>query len=330
MARRVLVCPLAALVLLLGGCAGSGSSGGAASHPPHDIVLPRGAYPGNLLASGDGSLWISESGEAVARRFPNGRLRQYRLPGSENSPGDLEEAPDGAIWIAGFEEFIRIDPRNGSIAIGADFGPYANPEIGLPESVAVGPDGAVWFGDGAVPAHLLRVEPDGSTSTYALAGVEAEAAVNGMVLGPDRAIWLSLSEQFGGGHGEIGRFTPDGGLRLWHLPADHAPQQIVVGPDGALWFAEADHHLGRITTDGEISEFTLRPGLAVNDIAAGQGDSLWFTTKKRVGRITTSGALKTWLVPDADYLFGVAPAPGGGAWVSDGPADRVRYFRPPS
>lgn len=330
MAPRALLGPLAVLVLLLGGCAGSESSEEVASNAPHDIVLPRGAYPSHVLTSRDGSLWISESGEAVARQLPNGRLRQYRLPGSENSPGDLEEGPDGAIWIAGFEEFIRIDPGNGSIGIGASFGPHPNPEVGLPEAVATGPDGAVWFGEGGVPPHLLRVEPDGSTSTYALLGVEEEAAINGMALGPDRAIWLSLSEEFGSGHGEIGRFTPDGRLRLWHLPADHAPRQIVAGPDGALWFAEADHHISRITTDGEISEFTLRPGLAVNDIAAGDGDSLWFTTKKRVGRITTSGALKTWLVPGADYLFGIAPAPGGGAWVSDGPADRVRYFRPPS
>jgi virginiamycin B lyase len=330
MARRALLCLLVAFILLQGGCGDSGSSEEAASQTPHDIVFPRGAYPSHLLTSRDGSLWISESGEAVARRLPSGRLRQYRLPGSENSPGDLEEGPDGAIWIAGFEEFIRIDPGNGSIGIGASFGPHPNPEVGLPEAVAAGPDGAVWFGEGGMPPHLLRVEPNGSTSTYTLPGVEKEAAINGMALGPDRAIWLSLSEEFGSGHGEVGRFTPDGRLRLWRLPADHAPQQIVAGPDGALWFAEADHHIGRITTDGEISEFTLRPGLAVNDIAVGEGDSLWFTTKKRVGRITTSGRLETWLMPEANYLFAVAAAPAGGAWVSDGPADRVRYFRPPS
>ena len=210
MARRALLCIPVVFVLLLGGCADSGTSEDAAPHALRDIALPRGAYPGHLLTSQDGSLWISESGEAVARRFPNGRLHQYRLPGSENSPGDLEEGPDGAIWIAGFEEFIRVDPESGSIGIGASFGPHPNPEIGLPESVAAGADGAVWFGEGGVPPNLLRVEPNGSTSTYALPGVEEEAAVNGMVLGPDRAIWLSLSEEFGSGHGEIGRFTPDG------------------------------------------------------------------------------------------------------------------------
>jgi streptogramin lyase len=328
MARRAP--PLLAALLLFAGCGSAGSSGDSAPDSPRDIVLPRGAYPSNLLATPDGSLWISESGEAVARRLPDGKVRQYRLPGSENSPGDMEVGPDGGIWIAGFEEFIRIDPRTGSIGIGADFGPHPNPEVGLPESVAAGPDGAVWFGDGGNPADLLRVEPDGSTSTWSLPGVEGEAFINGMVLGPDQAIWLSLGEGYDGGSSRIGRFTPDGDLRLWDLPPHRDPGQIVVGPDHALWFSEGNNHIGRITTGGKLSEFRLRPGLAVNEVAPGGGDSLWFTTRKRVGRISTSGQFETWVVPGADYLYGIAPAPDGGAWVSDGPGDRVRYFRPPS
>jgi virginiamycin B lyase len=329
--RGVAATIFACATLALAGCGSFTATSSDREEKPHDVVLPRGAYPSHLALSRDGSLWVSESGEAIARLRPNGKLRQYRLPGSENDPGDLEEGPDGGIWIAGFEEFIRVDPRTGSVGIGADFGPSANPEVGLPDAVAPGPDGATWFAEEVrgLPM-LLRVESSGATSLFPIPGAGEETAVHGMALGPDGAIWMTLSDEFDSGHSEIGRFDVSGRLTSWSLPQAHSPGQIIKGPDAALWFTEADHRIGRITTKGEISEYVLRPGLAVYDIAGGPGQSLWFTTAKRVGRIDASGRASTWLVSGADSLFGVAAAPNGGAWVADGPADRIRYFKPPS
>ena len=65
---------------------------------------------------------------------------------------------------------------------------------------------------------------------------------------------------------------------------------ITVGPDGALWFAQAvANNIGRITLDGAVhpgrrSHRPRRPEY----IAPGPANTLWFTEKdgNRIGRIT--------------------------------------------
>ena len=56
------------------------------------------------------------------------------------------------------------------------------------------------------------------------------------------------------------------------------PQQIVAGPDGALWFTLADA-IGRLTVGGELSTFAAeRP----YGICVGPDRAIWFTDVDRV------------------------------------------------
>ena len=71
------------------------------------------------------------------------------------------------------------------------------------------------------------------------------------------------------------------------------PEDIVTGPDGALWFTEAGRPaIGRITTSGEVTEFPV-PGSfqGTREITAGADGRLWFTGDgiHKVGAITTAG-----------------------------------------
>jgi virginiamycin B lyase len=73
------------------------------------------------------------------------------------------------------------------------------------------------------------------------------------------------------------------------------PQLIAKGPDGALWFGEAQtKRLGRITTSGCITEFPI-PGStsSAHDIVAGPDNYLWFTQPgvNRIGRMLIDGSL---------------------------------------
>jgi virginiamycin B lyase len=325
------------VAVLAAAVAVSGCSSGSDPEPPREdpanLRLPPGAWPSDLAFSRDGSLWITGSAEeAVGRLRPNGKLQQYQLSGSENSPSDIVEGPDGAMWIVGFEEFIRIDPDDDSISIGASFGPYANPEVGLPEAIAPGPDGAVWYVDDGLPVELKRVSPSGSLSSFELPLGETEVSVESIALGPDDALWMTLSaEGVSGQQDAIGRMTVDGSFDSWPLPQPQSgPAQIVAGPDGALWFTEqTGYRIGRITTDGELSEFQLRSGWAPVGIAAGPDGALWFATDKRVGRITTEGKIDTWPVPGADNLYNIAVGEDGDLWITDGEAGVVHHLHPP-
>jgi virginiamycin B lyase len=295
-----------------------------------EVRLPRNAYPRFVTFSRDGSLWISESdGDAVARLHPDGELQQYWLPGTDNSPGDLEEAPDGAIWVAGFLTMFRIG-LDGSIV--RPPGLPESPGLNDPSALAAGSDGAMWFTSASTPPHLVRIGPGGAARAVRLPVKGFEVEASGLAEGPDGAFWLTLgANEPWEAPDAIARVTKGGRVRIWKLSGKRShPQRIAAGPDGALWFTEeAGYRIGRIAQDGEIREFRLRPGIAPFDIAAAPDGALWFSTTRRVGRITTGGRIGTWPVPGAGRLAGIAVAGDGSVWVADSPANVVHHFQPP-
>ncbi len=85
-------------------------------------------------------------------------------------------------------------------------------------------------------------------------------------------------------------------------PPGGSPGPITTGPDGALWFTQANA-IGRITTAGAITEFTVPT--AHSDplgITAGPDGAEWFTESdgNKIGRITTAGAITEFRIPTAN------------------------------
>jgi virginiamycin B lyase len=72
------------------------------------------------------------------------------------------------------------------------------------------------------------------------------------------------------------------------------PEEITLGPDGALWFTEqAGNKIGRITTSGTFTEFAIPTASAgAEGIVAGPDGNLWFTENSagKIAKITTDGA----------------------------------------
>ncbi|AZS69645.1 hypothetical protein DDE74_00385 [Streptomyces lydicus] len=106
------------------------------------------------------------------------------------------------------------------------------------------------------------------------------------------------------------------------------PNNIVAGPDEALWFTDR-RSIGRIDTDGDLSHFPVRASKYPSDIPLGPDKALWFTTDRRVGRITTKGRIALWPVRGAKELAGIVPVPDGSVWLADRGTDTVRRFTPP-
>jgi streptogramin lyase len=68
-------------------------------------------------------------------------------------------------------------------------------------------------------------------------------------------------------------------VEFYNTPSQSSwPDYIISGPQGALWFTEfyADK-VGKITTTGKITEFPLPNDTDIEGIAAGPDGNIWFT-----------------------------------------------------
>jgi virginiamycin B lyase len=63
-------------------------------------------------------------------------------------------------------------------------------------------------------------------------------------------------------------------------PSPNAPVAIISGPDGALWFTNTGPNIGRITTTGAITFYPLpNPGASPGNIVVGPDGALGFPEK---------------------------------------------------
>jgi streptogramin lyase len=66
------------------------------------------------------------------------------------------------------------------------------------------------------------------------------------------------------------------------LTAGRTARGLVVGPDGALWFAESPGYLGRITTSGALSESAIPGNWNMFVLCAGPDGALWMSGQNMV------------------------------------------------
>lgn len=221
------------------------------------------------------------------------------------------------IWIGIFVA-ILISPLQ------AQFTEYPLPNRSNgPNSIAAGPDGAMWFTEitGFNTGKIGRITTSGSITEY---GIPFPSQPYGIAAGPDGALWFD--EQVIP-YGQIRRITPTAGsITSYPLPsANLIPLGITAGPDGALWFTESGK-IGRITTSGSITEYpmpTTDSGPS-GPITAGPDGALWFTEStiflSKIGRITTSGSITEYALPNFVVPQGITTGPDGALWYTKGSA----------
>ncbi|MBV8155427.1 MAG: hypothetical protein JOY98_13460, partial [Candidatus Eremiobacteraeota bacterium] len=104
--------------------------------------------------------------------------------------------------------------------------------------------------------------------------------------------------------------------------ANSHPSFITSGPDGALWFTEANaNKIGRITTAGIITnEYSSGPsGSQPDRITAGPDGNVWFTAilGNSVNKIDSSGTVTPFVIPTLNsYPEGIVAGPDGNMWVA--------------
>ena len=105
------------------------------------------------------------------------------------------------------------------------------------------------------------------------------------------------------------------------------PQDIVAGPDGALWFT-ANGRIGRITTSGSVTSYALPSGSSNRgqDITVGPDKNLWFAEEfgNRIGKVTTAGKVTEYTIPTVNSSpYGITAGIAGNLWFTESQASKL-------
>jgi virginiamycin B lyase len=181
-------------------------------------------------------------------------------------------------------------------------------QFALPNTVASGPDGALWVTDSSL-GRVWRITTKGKISSLELGDGPAGIVSSG------GALWIADSSG-----DRIVRLTTDGHQTPYPLAAGAFPVSLVEGPDGAIWFTETrGDKIGRLASDGTITEYPLAtPGAFATDITVGPDGALWFSEESgnKVGRVTTSGEVTEFDLPYAEPLPGPIVIADGALFVA--------------
>jgi streptogramin lyase len=238
------------------------------------------------------------------------------LPAGGDWVDSLAIGPDGNVWFTDCH-----DSRIGKVTPGGEVTEYPTPSACIVEEgvdgIAAGPDGNVWFTMWH-SAVLGRVTPSGEITEYQDGGCE------GIVTGPDGNLWVANQV------GRVDVLAPTGTIIFTvqtrtTTSVSSAPNAVVAGPDGAVWFTDlGEPQVGRITSDGALTTFPTSG--KTNFITAGSDGNVWFTEAQAnmLGRITPAGALTEFTVPTPNVVpEAIAAGSDGNVWFTE--YDGVNY-----
>jgi virginiamycin B lyase len=134
-----------------------------------------------------------------------------------------------------------------------------------PGAITTGPDGNLWFLEGANPSAVARITFDGAVTEFPVPG--DDLSLSDITTGPDGAVWFTNFQPPGG----VYRVTTDGTVTLVadggvtaNFPAGNV-EDIVAGPDGNLWitrpFLNPVDELVQFTPAGVVTSFGAGAGL---------------------------------------------------------------------
>lgn len=230
-----------------------------ATFTAYAVNKPQSATLGKIVTGDDGSsFWFAEGGtNQIGKITTQGAVTQYLLPLSDYAPTSIANGPGDTFWF-----------------------PYVSTGSGF--------IGRLTGASGQVALYQL---PAGNYNGAAI------------TRGPNDTLWFVSGENL------IGSVTADGTIKTYTLDGVSWTTDIAQGPDGALWFTYTGNTtpqsgVARFTTDGSLTFYPVTEA-GMGQITTGRDNDLWFAVfedvqgdeQKNVGRITTSGALTRYYMP---------------------------------
>ncbi len=315
-------------LIALGACAGhstlppAGSLAAGGSHVRPDkrgtITVYDDAFgdatPAGIVAGPDGALWFTDPGNDVIGRITTGGT--YTLQQAVNTEVDqgITVGPGNAVWFT-----LGLDAGGiGRITTSGKVTLYKDPGGEFTQEITTAADGTLWFTEiNGTVGHRAK---NGSIKHFTVGA--QNAALEGIVEGPDKNLWIAESALGSHFSNHVYKLTTSGKVTAYTVGA--GPQSICVGADGALWFTEESAGaIGRLTTAGKYKHYVLpSPHIDPFGMAAGPDGAVWFTDSADtgdIGRITMSGKFAFYsVVSSFTSLSGIAAGPDGAMWFASG------------
>lgn len=158
---------------------------------------------GGIVTGGDGNVWFVEQFH-IGRISPRGELKEYPLTTGSQSFEAIGETgiawgPDEHLWFGVFSHgyfIVSLDPASGALRIVGSDNSTGGP-------VVAGADGNIWYPDGwtrsSYQMHLTKLTVSGQATSYVGPdGFLQPGTPQGMIVGPDRALWIVTQHIVGG------------------------------------------------------------------------------------------------------------------------------------
>lgn len=247
----------------------------------------------------DGSVWVTtEHGSNLTRLSSNGQLlNNWTFPNYDGCVstcpygGEVRVDPSGAAWVTmnyGSSFIVKVTPTGSLTA--SDNSPECDDVLG--EAA----DGLMWCQNGSPSAQdvITRVGADAASGvSYPLPG-DATYPM-GLAAGPVGSIWFTRSSTDGSltspSRGSIGYLdAASGATKIWQTGSRSAPKDLLMGPDGQMWFTNrgAAPGIGHIGADGRGAISSVG-NYEPTSLTFGPDGAIWFTDAKNnvVVRVTT-------------------------------------------
>jgi uncharacterized repeat protein (TIGR01451 family) len=197
--------------------------------------------------------------------------------------------------------------------------PLPTPTAG-PGPIVAGPDGNVWFAEGAGSIGMLNT----TTFKFSEFPIPDGAQILSITAGPGGNVWFlaTANANLSSWIGNISPSTHE--VTMVPTPFSVSFGAITVGPDGNLWFTSVHTIAAFDPTTSDLRQFD-DPDVAGNDLLEGitsapDGD-LWFTDPggDAVGIISpTTGDITTFPLTTPDVSpDGITAGPDGNLWFTE-------------
>jgi streptogramin lyase len=225
---------------------------------------------------------IAETWTSSTKTVKGAKITIWTGPTDHGSSLAITSGIDKSLWVTltAHSAIMKISTK-GAAEIYSTPTPNSSPEA----ITMLGK--AMWFSEWAT-ACVGSISASGTVTEFSTGLAENNSV--GMVTA-DKDAWFTTD------HNGIGKITPAGKIHLYGLPDDNSqPTAITLGPDGNLWYVEAEgDNVGYITPEGKATEYNVGFNGSSNSfgIAAGSDGRIWFcdpaNSTPQIGAINTDG-----------------------------------------